>query len=144
MNQKLLPKLDGIKIIRVAQPVLEGHLFALNEKNNLIVMNLNLLCHGKGFSPYEIMNFSKYAGGSLISIDQHNIWTIHASGEMQKFLIQPFAGTLRMEDSGEEDDFLVWRQKDHLLAAVDRFNVVSFWCTLTGKLIHKKVLEEHH
>ena len=48
-----------------------------------------------------------------------------------------------MEDSGEEDDFLVWRQKDHLLAAVNRFNVVSFWNTLTGRLIHKAVLEEH-
>ena len=30
-----------------------------------------------------------------------------------------------------------------MLAAVNRFNVVSFWNTLTGKLIHKKVLEEH-
>ena len=30
-----------------------------------------------------------------------------------------------------------------MLAAVTRFNVVYFWNTLTGKLIHKKVLEEH-
>ena len=29
-----------------------------------------------------------------------------------------------------------------MLAAVNRFNVVSFWNTLTGKLIHKKVLGE--
>ena len=48
-----------------------------------------------------------------------------------------------MEDQGEGDDYLVWRQKDHLLAAVNRFNVVSFWNSLTGQLIHKKVLEEN-
>ena len=30
-----------------------------------------------------------------------------------------------------------------MLAAVNRFNVVSFWNTLTGKVIHKKVLEGH-
>ena len=47
-----------------------------------------------------------------------------------------------MEEQGEEDDFLVWRQKDHLLAAVNRFNVASLWNTLTGQLINKKVLEE--
>ena len=41
---------------------------------------------------------------------------------------------------GEDNDFLVWKNQDHLLAAVNRFNVVSFWNTLTGKLIHKKVL----
>ena len=42
-----------------------------------------------------------------------------------------------MEDYGEGDDFLAWSQKGHLLAAVNRFNVVSFWNTLTGQLIHK-------
>ena len=29
-----------------------------------------------------------------------------------------------------------------MLAAVNRFNVVCFWNTLTGRLIHKKVLGE--
>ena len=28
-----------------------------------------------------------------------------------------------------------------IFAAVDRFNIVSFWNTLTGKLIYKKILE---
>ena len=46
-----------------------------------------------------------------------------------------------MEDSGDGDDFLVWSQKGHILAAVNRYNVVSFWNTLTGKLIQMKVLE---
>ena len=96
MKSKLLPELDGLKIIQVVQPVLEGHLFALDEKKNLIAMNLNLLCHDDGFSPYVIMSFSKYEGGSVISIDQHNIWAFHASGEMHR--LQTFAGTLQMDD----------------------------------------------
>ena len=29
-----------------------------------------------------------------------------------------------------------------MLAAVNRYNVVCFWNTLTGRLIHKKVLGE--
>ena len=143
MKPKLLPELDGIKIAQVAQLVHEGHLFALDEKNNLIAMNLNLLCHGDGFSPYAIIDFSKYAGGSVISIDQQYIWALHASGEMHK-LLGNFADTLQLEDSGDDDDFLVWRQQGHILAAVNRFNVVSFWNTLTGKLIDKQVLEVHH
>ena len=142
MNQKLLPELDGVKIVQVAQPMHEEHLFALDEKNNLIAVNLNLLCHGDGFSPYAITDFSKYAGGSVISIDQQNIWALHASGEMHR--LQIFAGTLQMEDLGEGDDFLVWRQKGLIMAGVNRFNVVCFWDTLTGKLIHKQVLGEHH
>ena len=69
MNPKHLPVLDDLKITKTVQAVHDGHLFALDEKNNLVAMNLSLLCHGDGISPYEIMNFSKYAGGSVISID---------------------------------------------------------------------------
>lgn len=76
----------------------EGHLFALNKKNNLIAMNLNLLCHADSFSPYEIMNFSNYGGGSFIQINQQNIWAIHASGEMHKLQLGTFTGTLKMEN----------------------------------------------
>lgn len=142
MNHKLLPELEGVKITQVAQPLHEGRLFALDDKNNLIALNLDLLCHGDGYSPYQIMDFSKHAGGSVISIDDQNIWALHASGEMQK--LQTFTGTLQLEESGEGDDFLVWTQKGHVLAAVNRFNVVCFWNTLSGKLIGKQVLEEHH
>ena len=74
----------------------EGHLIALDEMNNLISLNLNLLCYGDGYSPYEIMNFSKHGGGSVISVDQQNIWALHSSGEMQK--LQTFTGSLQMED----------------------------------------------
>ena len=69
MNPKLLPELDGVKVTQVAQPVHEGHLFALDGKNKLIAINLNLLCRGDGCSPFLIMDFSKYGGGSVISID---------------------------------------------------------------------------
>ena len=69
MNPKLLPELEGVKLSLVAQSVHEGHLFALDEKNNLVAMNLNLLCYGDGLSPSEVIDFSKYAGGSVISID---------------------------------------------------------------------------
>ena len=35
----------------------------------------------------------------------------------------------------------MWQQKGNIFAAVDRFNLVSFWNTHTSKLIYKKVLE---
>ena len=88
------------------------------------------------------MDFSKYGGGSVLSIDERNVCVLHASGEVHK-LPNNFAGTLQMEDSGEDDDFMVWRQQGCLLAAVNRFNVVCFWDTLTGRLLDKQVLEEH-
>ena len=84
MNQKLLPELEGVKVTQVAQPVHEGHLFALDENNNMIAINLKLLCHGDGYSPYQIMSFSKYGGGSVIYNDLKSIWALHSSGEMQK------------------------------------------------------------
>ena len=47
-----------------------------------------------------------------------------------------------MEDIAPGTKFLAWKQKAHVLAAVDRFNVVSFWSTLSGKLIHKQLLDQ--
>ena len=49
-----------------------------------------------------------------------------------------FDWTKRFE---ELNDYLAWTQKRHIFAAVNRFNVVSFWHSLTGKLIYKKRLE---
>ena len=40
-----------------------------------------------------------------------------------------------------ENNYLAWNQKGNIFAAVDRFNVVTFWNTLTGLLIYKKLLE---
>ena len=49
-----------------------------------------------------------------------------------------------LEQSSERlNDYLAWTQKGLIFAAVDRYNVVSFWNSLTGKLIYKKVLEKH-
>lgn len=50
-------------------------------------------------------------------------------------------GSMELEDSKSKNDYLVWTQKGNIFAAVDRFNIVYFWNTLTGKLIYKKVLE---
>ena len=88
MNQKLLPLLDGVKITQAAMH--EGHLFALDEKNVLLAINLKLLCNG--ISPSKIVDFSKHGGGSVISIDEHTIWAFHSSGEMHR--LQTFAGSL--------------------------------------------------
>ena len=56
--------------------------------------------------------------------------------------VAPFTGTVQLEQSERKDDFILWKQKDHLLAAVNRYNVVCFWNTVTGRLIHKKLLGE--
>ena len=48
---------------------------------------------------------------------------------------------MQLEQSGGRNKYLAWQQKGNIFAAVDRFNVVSFWNTLTSKLIYKKMLE---
>ena len=48
---------------------------------------------------------------------------------------------MKLEDIKSDDNYLAWKQKDNIFAAVDRFNVVTFWNTLTGELIYKKLLE---
>ena len=64
MQRKPLPDLDNIKIQKVAENVYEGHLFAIDEKDNLIAMNLNYLCGG--FAPYIVKNLGKQMGGSIL------------------------------------------------------------------------------
>ena len=44
MRRKLLPEFDGVRIVKVADMVYEGHLFAMNKENNLLAMNLKHLC----------------------------------------------------------------------------------------------------
>ena len=95
MRRKLLPDLDGLRIVKVADIVYEGHMFAFNEENNLIAANLKYLC--KGCPPYLVKDFSKLKGGSNLSIKQQNIVLLHASGEVQKILISPFSGTINLE-----------------------------------------------
>ena len=79
-----------------------------------------------------------------MSVDDKKIWLLHASGTVDRIPLGSFAGTIELEEFDEStDEYLAWTQRDHIFAAVNRFNVVSYWNTFTGKLIHKKVLESH-
>ena len=49
MQRKSRPELDNIDIKKVAESVYDGHLFAINEKDDLLAMNLKYLC--EGFAP---------------------------------------------------------------------------------------------
>ena len=64
MQRKTRPELDSIKIQKVAENVYEGHLYAIDDKDNLIAMNLNYLCGG--FAPYVVKNLGKQMGGSIL------------------------------------------------------------------------------
>ena len=77
-----------------------------------------------------------------MSVDEQKIWLTHASGFVQKILRKPFTGKLQLEETGgsDRDDYLLWKQYRHIMAAVNRFNVASFWNTLTGELIYRKVI----
>ena len=66
---------------------------------------------------------------------------MHKTGVIQKIEKCLFRGKIPLEGSRDQGEYLVWKQKGNLFAAVDRFNVVSFWNCLTGRLIYKKVLE---
>ena len=57
MQRKQRPELDSIRIQRVAEKVYDGHLFAINEKDDLVAMNLKYLC--EGFAPYCVKNLGK-------------------------------------------------------------------------------------
>ena len=117
----------------------EKHLFALDANKTLIAMDFRLLCKGVPIAPYKMLNFSEYGDRkTFMTVDRQSIWLFHASGTVQR--IQGHNGTVQLEDMTGADNYLAWKQKNHMLAAVDRFNVVSFWNTLTGKLIYKKLL----
>ena len=85
-----------------------------------------------------IIEYAEYSN-KVLSIDQQNVSLVHATGMVQK--IDILDGSMELEDSKSKNDYLVWTQKGNIFAAVDRFNIISFWNTLTGKLIYKKVLE---
>ena len=66
---------------------------------------------------------------------------MHASGEVTKIQKRLFNCKMELEASRGENSYLVWKQKDNIFVAVNRFNVATFWNTLTGKIIYKKILE---
>ena len=56
LSQIKMSALDGIFISEVADTLFDGqYLFALDLSQNLIAMDLDLLC--KGFKPYTIIKF---------------------------------------------------------------------------------------
>ena len=135
-----MPELDGLRIEQVTERMFEKHLFALDANKTLIAMDFRLLCKGVPIAPYKMLNFAQYGDRkTFMSVDRQNIWLFHASGTVQR--IQGHNGTMQLEDMAGTDNYLAWKQQNHLLAAVDRFNVVTFWNTLTGKLIYKKLLQ---
>ena len=79
MQRKPLPELDSIRIQKVAENVYDGHLFAINEKEDLLAINLKYLC--EGFAPYCVKNSGKQGGGSILQIEQQHVVITHASGE---------------------------------------------------------------
>ena len=139
LHRLTLPELNGVKITRLADDLYAGHLFGIDASQNLIATNVDLLC--KGVTPYKIFNFAKHSASATettLAIDEEYIWLLHESGTVQK--IQSFAGKIQLESFGGEESYLVWKQKNHLFAAVDKYNVVSFWNTITGNLIFMKML----
>ena len=92
---------------------------------------------------YKLINFSEH-GKSILYVGQQYIWLLHASGIIKKILKLPFTGKLQLKlKDGNRDDYLLWKQHGHIMAAVNRFNVVDFWNTLTGEHIYCYMLEEH-
>ena len=45
------------------------------------------------------------------------------------------------EHPGEDNEYLVWKQYENIFAAVSRYNVVTFWNTITGKQIYRAWLQ---
>ena len=65
---KEVPELDGLKIEQVAESEYQGHLFALDADQNLIAIDIRLVC--KGVRPYQIMSFAKQGDSeTLLSVD---------------------------------------------------------------------------
>ena len=64
MQRKLRPEFDGMRILKVAESLYDGHLFAINEKDDLLAVNLKYLC--EGFAPYYVKNLGQQMGGSIL------------------------------------------------------------------------------
>ena len=112
----------------------------LDDKINLVAFDVNLLIKGVTHSN-QIIKYDQISD-KLLASDQQSIWIVHAAGMIQtiqnNFL---FRGRIPLEGSKGQKDYLVWKQKGNLFAAADRYNVVTFWNCLTGRVIYKKVLE---
>ena len=58
LNSKLqikeVPELDGLKIEQVNESIYKGHIFAVDADQNLIAIDIRLVCQGE--KPYQIMS----------------------------------------------------------------------------------------
>ena len=85
-----------------------------------------------------MINF-KEQGHTVLYVGSQRLWLLHASGITQKIMKLPFTGRLQLEGQAEErDEFLLWKQNGHIFTAINRFNVVHSWNTLTGQLLFRK------
>ena len=100
-------------------------------------MDMCLVC--KDNAPYKMLSLPD--GNAVLRVDKKNIIILYASGIVQRIPMSLFSGTLKLEDLGFQNEFLLWKQVKHMLVAIDRFNVASFWNTLTGKLLYKTILD---
>ena len=97
MRRKLLPDLDNVRISSVANIEKEGHIFAINEENYLIAINLKYLC--QGCEPYRVTRLDERVNGfgTALSVEKQHILITERSGEFRKIQVAPFTGTVQLE-----------------------------------------------
>ena len=82
---------DDCKINAVVNTIHDGqYLFGLNSSYDLIAIDLSLL--GKGIAPLKITKFTDESE-KVVSIDQKNLYIVHASGLVQKIDRDRFRST---------------------------------------------------
>ena len=70
-------KLEGLKIEQVSESTYRGHLFAVDEDQKLIAMNIKLVCQGE--RPYQVMSYAEQGDSRThLSVGAENIWLLHA------------------------------------------------------------------
>ena len=129
----------GLTLLKTSRREFKGHILAYGTQQDLYAINTHYII--RGLQPQHISKFVAIGNDNIVmSVSSRNIWIITASGQAKSIETDLFEGRTELEEN-EENDYLVWKQHQHLLAAVNRFNVVSFWNTLTGRLVHKVRLE---
>ena len=79
LQMKSVPELDGLKVQQVAETQFLGYLFAVDADQNLIAIDIKLVC--QGVKPCKIMSYEKQGNSrTLLSIDHKNVWLLLGSG----------------------------------------------------------------
>ena len=124
-----------IVISKLSSTEFNDHVFAIDNQQGLYALNTHYL--DKSIVPQKVLAFTEDGNeNTVISMSERNIWLIHASGLVQTIKKDLFEGT-RQLDNFVPNNYLAWKQHGNMFAAVNRFNVVSFWNTMTGKLVHR-------